>query len=160
MVLFDFNAKSDISDWTIVNDVVMGGKSEANFTLNAKGHGVFSGAISLENKGGFSSLRYRFSEKKVKGYTKAILRIKGDGKNYQFRAKSNTYDRHSYIAKFATTGKWQTIEINLYDMYPAFRGYELDIPNYEAQTLAEIAFLIGNKKAESFELEIDSIILE
>ncbi len=160
MVLFDFDTKSDISNWKILDDVVMGGRSNGSFKLNANGHGVFSGAVSLENNGGFSSLRYRFTEKKVKGYTKAVLTIKGDGKSYQFRTKSSAYDRHSYIAKFTTSGKWETIEIKLSDMYPAFRGYSLDIPNYPAETLEEIAFLIGNKKAESFELQIDSVVFK
>jgi len=160
MVLFDFNTQCDISNWKTIDDVVMDGHSNSNFKLSDNGHGVFSGAVSLENNGGFSSLRYRFPEKIIKGYTKAILRIKGDRKNYQFRTKSTAFDRHSYIAKFTTTGKWQTIEITLDDMYPAFRGYQLDIPNYPAETLEEIAFLIGNKKAENFELVINSIVLE
>ena len=45
-------------------------------------------------------------------------------------------------------------------MSPAFRGNKLNIPNYPAETVEELAFLIGNKKAESFQLEIDSITLE
>ena len=160
MIIFDFNLKSDISDWLIVNDVVMGGQSNGSFDLNQEGHGVFSGHVSLENNGGFSSLRYRFKEKKTEGYTKAILKIKGDGKAYQFRLKSSSYDRHSYISAFQTTGKWQTVEIILKDMYPAFRGNKLNIPTYPVNVLEEIAFLIGNKKEESFQLEIDSIILK
>lgn len=160
MILFDFNTKSDISDWLIVDDVVMGGQSNGSFKLNSEGHGVFSGKISLKNNGGFSSLRYRFNEKNVEGYTKAILKIKGDGKAFQFRLKSSAYDRHSYIATFQTDGEWQTVEIILKDMYPAFRGNKLNIPNYPIKVLEEIAFLIGNKKEETFQLEIDSIILE
>ncbi len=38
MVLFDFNTKSNISDWKIVNDVVMGGRSNGSFKLNVDGH--------------------------------------------------------------------------------------------------------------------------
>ena len=45
-------------------------------------------------------------------------------------------------------------------MFPAFRGNTLNIPNYPIKVLAEITFLIANKKAESFQLEIDSIVLE
>ena len=160
MLLVDFNTKSNISDWKIVNDVVMGGRSNGSFKLNVDGHGTFSGDVSLENNGGFSSLRYRFKGKTVKGYTKAILTIKGDGKNYQFRMKSSVYDRHSYIANISTNGKWQTIKITLSEMYPALRGYQLNIPNYQTETLEEIAFLIGNKKEENFQLLIDSIVLE
>ena len=160
MILFDFNIKSDISNWKVVDDVVMGGRSNGNFELNKKGYGIFSGNVSLENNGGFSSLRYRFDTKKIKGYIKVILKVKGDGKTYQFRMKTSACDRHSYIATFVTNGDWQIIEIVLAEMYPAFRGNKLNIPNYPAETIEELAFLIGNKKAEPFQLEIDSIILE
>jgi len=44
-------------------------------------------------------------------------------------------------------------------MHPAFRGTNLDIPNYDRESIEEIAFLISNKKAENFKLEIASIIL-
>lgn len=40
MVIFDFK-KSDISDWKIVNDAVMGGRSSSKFYLNEEGHGYF-----------------------------------------------------------------------------------------------------------------------
>ena len=160
MILIDFSTKSDISDWVIVDDVVMGGRSNGMFNLNQEGHGVFSGEVSLENNGGFSSLRYRFDRKKITGYTKAILTIKGDMKSYQFRIKTSANDRHSYIATFQTTGQWQTVEIDLDSMYPAFRGNRLDISNYQAEFIEEIAFLIANKKAESFQIEIDRVVLE
>ena len=61
-VIFDFNKKSDLQDWIIVNDVVMGGRSSSTFKLDEDGLGVFEGNISLENNGGFSSLRRSFSE--------------------------------------------------------------------------------------------------
>jgi len=160
MILFNFNAKSDISDWLIVDDMVMGGQSNGNIELNQEGHGVFSGQVSLENNGGFSSFRHRFKEKNVEGFTKAILKIKSDGKAFQFRLKSNAYDRHSYIGVFQTNGAWRTVEIALTDMYPVFRGNKLNIPNYPIKVLEEIAFLIGNKKEERFFLEVDNIILE
>ena len=60
--IFDFNKKADITNWTIVDDVVMGGRSSGNFYLNKEGNGVFEGRVSLENNGGFSSLRYDFDE--------------------------------------------------------------------------------------------------
>ena len=44
-------------------------------------------------------------------------------------------------------------------MYPAFRGRKLNKSNYDDEGIEEIAFLIGNKKAEAFKLEIDSIVL-
>ena len=156
-MIFEFNAESNISKWVILDDIVMGGKSDGNFTLNKKGNGVFSGVISLDNNGGFSSVRYRLDKKCLKKYSKFIIKIKGDGKAYQFRAKKNQYDSHSYIYTFQTTSDWQTIEIPFSEMYPAFRGRILNMKNYQGKQLQEIAFLSGNKKNESFKLEIDEI---
>lgn len=160
MVIFDFEQNSDLSNWQVVDDVVMGGRSAGQCAINTEGNAVFRGQISLENNGGFSSLRYRFAEKKVDQYSKAVIRLKGDGNRYQFRIKSNQNDWHSYISYFQTTGDWQTIEIPLSEMYPTFRGRRLDQPNYPGESLAEVAFLIGNKKEQNFNLEIDWIGLE
>lgn len=159
-VIFDFNKNSNTTNWTIVNDAVMGGKSEGNFNLNEDGNGVFSGNVSLENNGGFSMLRYRFNKINTAAFSKIVLRVKGDTKAYQFRVKTKVLDNHSYINTFNTTDDWQTIEIPLYKMYPAFRGKKLDIPNYANDGIEEIAFLIGNKKAEGFVLIIDKVVLK
>ena len=159
MVLIDFNKDSDLSNWTVVDDVVMGGRSDGNIEINQEGHAVFQGQVSLENNGGFSSVRYRFEQQKVDAYSKVFMRVKGDGKRYQFRMKSDRFDRHSYIYHFETTGEWQTVEIPLREMYPGFRGMKLNMPNYPGRILEEVAFLISNKKAERFQLEIDKIIL-
>lgn len=160
MTIFNFDRESDLQDWLVVDDVVMGGRSDGRFYLSEEGHGVFTGEVSLENNGGFSSVRYRFQPKEVTGFSKAVIRLRGDSKRYQFRVKSDGYDRHSYVSYFQTTGEWQTVEIPLAEMYPTFRGRTLRMPNYPAERLSEVAFLIANKRAEPFRLEIDSIILQ
>jgi hypothetical protein len=159
-IIFDFNKKTDIENWIIVDDVVMGGKSSGTFKLSTEGHGVFEGTISLENNGGFSSVRYRFEKILIKESTKIILKLRGDGKQYQFRIKPNTGDYYSYISPFSTTGEWQEIEILLKDMYPSFRGRKLDQPNFSNDYIEEITFLIGNKNQEEFKLLIDKIELK
>jgi len=158
-ILFDFNKNADLKNWAIINDAVMGGKSEGNFSLNKDGHGVFEGFISLKNNGGFSMLRYVFKKKALQKYSKIRLKFKGDGKTYQFRIKSNSTDYYSYTTSFSTSGAWQEIEISLKDMAPSFRGRKLDQPNFPGDHMEEIAFLIGNKKQESFQLLMDTIEL-
>ncbi|WP_299670804.1 CIA30 family protein [uncultured Polaribacter sp.] len=158
--IFDFNSDSNISNWRIVDDVVMGGRSRGNFKMNEESFGVFYGNVSLENNGGFSSLRYRFSPINVKDFKEVVLRVKGDGKKYQFRLKDDVYNSHSFIATFETNGEWQTIKITLSDMYPAFRGRKLDMNHFSSENIEELAFLIGNKKEQSFQLEIDKIYLQ
>ncbi|KGL59691.1 CIA30 family protein [Polaribacter sp. Hel1_33_49] len=159
-LIFDFNSNSDISAWRVVDDVVMGGESEGNFKLNENGNGVYFGEVSLENNGGFSSLRFRFNKKEISNYSKIILKIKGDGKDYQFRVKDNYRNFYSYISSFSTNKNWQLIEINLSEMYPGFRGRKLEMSKFSSSIIEEIAFLIGNKRNESFKIEIDKIYLE
>ena len=159
-VIFDFNKKSDLQDWIIVDDVVMGGRSSSTFKLDKDGLGVFEGNISLENNGGFSSLRYRFLKRTIKEYAQVKIILCGDGKKYQFRIKSNRGDYYSYIISFLTSGEWQEIVIPLKDMYPSFRGRRLNQPNFSNDSIEELTFLIGNKKSERFKLLIDKIVLE
>lgn len=158
--IFKFSESSDISDWSIVDDVVMGGRSSGNFYLNKEGNGVFEGRISLDNNGGFSSVRYNLDKMSTKSFSKVIIRLKGDGKSYQFRIKNKLEDYYSYLASFETSNDWETIEVSLAGMYPAFRGRNLDMPNFDKESIEEIAFLIGNKKEEIFKLEIESIVLK
>lgn len=160
MTIFDFTPDSDISDWRTVDDTVMGGVSDGNFKVNEEGHGVYSGTVSLANNGGFSSLRYRMPSIRIEGSTKAVLRIKGDGKNYQFRTKTDDNDRYSYVSSFETSGEWEEVEIELHKMKPQWRGRRLDMEDYPAEMLSELAILIGNKRAEDFQLELDWIKLK
>lgn len=159
-VIFDFNKKSNIDGWKIVDDVVMGGKSSGSFKLSSEGFGLFEGQISLENNGGFSSARYQFKKLKVNEAINIVIRLKGDGKNYQFRIKDKSSTYYSYIASFETSGVWQEIKIPLKDMYPSFRGRKLDLPNFSHDYIEEVVFLIGNKTPEKFKLLIDKIELD
>jgi len=159
-VIFDFNNGTTISDWVVVEDRVMGGRSNADINLTETGHAKFSGNVSLENNGGFASVRHRLNVDGLKKFSKAVIRLKGDGKNYQFRLKNKLNDRHSYIQEFSTNGEWQEIELDLAKMYPGFRGRILDIPNWDHDIIQEITFLIGNKKNEEFSLLIDYIRLK
>lgn len=158
--IFDFNKTCDISNWKVVNDVVMGGKSNGAFKIDENGYGEFKGDVSLDNNGGFSYLRYRLSQLDVSNFKKVKIRLKGDGKKYQFRVKPSKYMQQSYITHFQTTGEWQTVEIELSNLVPFYRGYKLNLSNYSAEKLEELGFLIGNKKNESFHLILDKIILE
>jgi hypothetical protein len=158
-LLFDFNKDASLQDWRIVDDIVMGGKSASRFSLSPLGFGLFEGKISLENNGGFSSVSYRFKKIKVSEDSCILLRLKGDGKNYQLRVKDNSSHSYYSITLFATSGEWQEIKIRLKELYPSFRGRKLDLAHFSQDSIEELVFLIGNKKAEAFQLLIDKIAL-
>ncbi|MEM9685521.1 MAG: CIA30 family protein [Bacteroidota bacterium] len=158
--IFRADAARETSNWFVVNDGVMGGLSKGNVNITDDGNVQFSGYVSTDNNGGFSSIRYHFDPKNVSAFKYVVLHLKGDGKSYQFRIKANKAQRHSYISIFKTSGAWETITIPLHSFYPSFRGYTLNIPNYNGETMEEVAFLIGNKVKEQFNLEIKSVSLK
>ena len=159
-VLFDFADPAAMRGWQIEDDGVMGGVSKGTFTRDPEGHAVFSGKVSLENNGGFSSVQCYFDPIDVSGYRHAIIRLKGDGKDYRFIVESDPNARHYYVAEFTTDGDWQEIKIPLRTMYPMRRGDRLNIPDYPAETMSQVRFMIANGRAESFKLEIASIKLK
>ena len=159
-VLYHFPSHSEPDGWAIVDDDVMGGKSDGVIGSNDDGYGVFQGSISLANNGGFSSVRLAVPDVDAGNYSHVVIRLKGDGKPYQFRIKRSRQEPHSYVYAFNTTGKWEEIRIPYNQLTPAFRGRTLDLPEYKGGSIAEIGFLFGNKKEESFKLLLESISLE
>ncbi len=160
LMIFDFTKDAGTQNWYVVDDTVMGGVSAGKMGVDNEGHGLFQGHVSLDNNGGFSSIRYNAGKTKLQGYSKFVIALKGDGKAYQFRVKTKSSQYYSYIFTFTTTGNRQTIEIPFSNMYPAFRGRTLDMANFPGDSLEEIGFLIGNKKEEDFKLSIDYISVQ
>lgn len=142
-----------------MDDVVMGGRSDGDLTLSEDGHGVFSGDVSLENNGGFSSVRYPLRNMPVDASGSVRILLKGDGKTYQFRMKHIRRYKYAYVHVFETTGDWQKIEIPMGEMYPIYRGRRLNRPDFNHNSLQEISFLIGNGRPQEFRLLIDKIEL-
>jgi len=159
-MLFNFSEATNADHWVVVNDGVMGGRSQARFVMNDDGTALFSGEVSLKNNGGFASLRYRMEPVPLQGAQTLVVRLKGDGKNYQLRIRENSSDYFSYITTVATSGEWQTLQVPLHDMYPSFRGQKLNRPNYRGNTLSELTFLIANKREESFSLLLEKAFLQ
>lgn len=160
LVIFDFTNEADLKNWYVMNDTVMGGVSAGKMGKDAAGNGLFEGNVSLDNHGGFTSVRYDAGKIKLQGYSKFLIVLKGDGKAYQFRVKTNSKDYYAYVYSFETTGKWQTIEIPFSNMVPSFRGQLLNMANFFGDYMEEIGILIGNKIAEDFKITIDNITVQ
>ncbi len=157
--IYTFSTQTNITEWQIVNDGVMGGLSNSSMVLTDDGHGQFSGHVSLANNGGFASVQLnttiKLAEEKF-----IVLRIKGDGKRYEFRLKGDALQSESYVHQFATSGDWENIKLPIREFYPQFRGRKLNIPNFNFKTIEQLSFLITNKQEEDFTLLIDWIGLE
>ncbi|WP_273566861.1 CIA30 family protein [Maribacter halichondriae] len=121
-IIFNGTTMNTLTNWYVLDDGVMGGLSNGSMVLNEAGNIRYTGTVRLENNGGFSSIRHRFKKKAVSKYTYVVLKIKGDGKTYQFRIKSDVSQRFSYINTLDTSGSWETVKLRLDCFYPSFRG--------------------------------------
>lgn len=158
-VLINFASPNEEKQWQVINDGVMGGRSRGYFTI-VDDEAVFEGTVSLENSGGFTSVRRSFSPISVEGYSKVVLHLKGDGRRYQFRIKPDARQAYAYTAYFQTKEGPQTVKLPFDSFVPSFRGRVLNKPPYAGDRIGEVGILIGNKKAESFRLKIGQIALE
>nr|WP_320120319.1 CIA30 family protein [uncultured Marinifilum sp.] len=159
-IIADFTNDTSLLNWYIVNDDVMGGKSDSGIYINQNKCAVFQGTVSLENNGGFAMVKSVFEPLNIKQYSKIVLKVKGDSKKYQLRIKPKNSQYHSFVYNFYTNEEWQILEIPFEKFQARFRGRKLNYPNFNSDQLSEVAFLIGNKKAEKFKLEIMWIALK
>jgi len=158
--IYTFSAQSNIKEWRIVNDGVMGGLSRSSLKLTDARHGQFSGYVSLANSGGFASVQLSTTINRVEESKLIVLRVKGDGKRYEFRLKGSISQSESYVHPFITSGEWEILHLEISEFYPQFRGRKLNIPNFDFKSIEQMSFLIANKQEEDFELLIDWIGLE
>lgn len=138
----------------------MGGLSQSEIALSESNTAIFQGTVSLENNGGFSSIRTSPRFYKLDGYRGIVLRLKGDGKKYQFRLRMNDrFDGISYRYHFKTDiNKWIIIGFPFNEFVPVFRGRTLyDLEPIDPKKIQQIGFLISDKQAGPFKLEIDWI---
>lgn len=159
-VITDFASSTESDQWRTVDDNVMGGLSQGDLAVTQASTGLFSGTISLENNGGFSSVRRNVAGLEMSLEDAIALRIKGDGRQYQFRLKMDISDRAiSYRAEFDTTaGEWTTVSLPLSSFEPVFRGRVVaDAPPLVPAEVKEIGLLLASKQDGEFELEVDWI---
>lgn len=160
LMVIDFKDVNEKGNWLIINDGVMGGLSNSEIVFKNSGTAVFKGTVSLENNGGFASTRSKTRLFNLSGYTGLYLLIKGDGKKYQLRLRTDErFDGISYRYVFSTEPEtWITIRAPFSDFTPVFRGRILeDVSPISPIQIKQIGFLIADKQSGFFHLEIEWI---
>ena len=149
----------DALRWQTVNDGVMGGRSRGDSSLTRDGTLLFAGEISLENNGGFSSIRTRPQDLQLGGYDGLEIRVRGDGRTYKLALRtSGTSSWIAYWADFETTqGEWTTVRIPFSKWVPTTFGRNLAGPRLRPPLVNSVGFMLYDKKAGTFSLEVDSI---
>ncbi|NMP78683.1 CIA30 family protein [Pseudoalteromonas arctica] len=144
--------------WYVVNDSVMGGVSNSQVTQTQENL-LFTGNVSLDNNGGFASIRTELNTQSQN--TKAIaLRVKGDGQTYQLRLRTTNYlDGAAYTHSFKTVkNEWVDINFTPSDFTLTYRGRVLEQqPIIDFDDIKQLGFMIAGKQEGKFKLEVGKI---
>ena len=147
----------DSEAWRSVNDGVMGGVSSG--AMIASGDVlVFLGELSLENNGGFASVR-RLVGADVSAATGLQLKVRGDGRTFQVRLRQDErFDGIAWRSAFSTSAQWQTVTLGFADFEPVFRGRRVvDAGPVAPEKIRQLGFMVADKTPGPFRLEIGAI---
>ena len=161
--LTDFSDASAARQWISVNDNVMGGVSEGGFRITDDKTLEFSGTISLENRGGFASIRMRPTDLGLDGYDTIALRLQGDGRTYylDLRTASNRASGSYRAAVKTQKDAWQEVRVPLKDFeYAAFGRRIRGADPLRASRIQSVGFTLADKQAGPFRLEVGRIAAE
>lgn len=159
-VIFEFDGSASGGGWTSVNDDVMGGISKGGFRINNAGILEFAGVVSLENNGGFASIRSRPGTHDLSGYEGLLVRVRGDGKRYACNIRTDfEIMAGSYQQRFETKkNEWQEIALPFRDFVATSFGQVMrDAPKLDTAKIPSFGFTISDKQTGPFRLEVDWI---
>jgi len=141
--------------WQVVNDTVMGGRSDSRFMLE-NGQLQFVGRLNT-NGGGFASLRSNRQNWDLSEFSVVRLKVRGDGRHYRFRLYVDN-DRASYQSDFATVaGEWQVVELPIDEFQASWRGRRLSRAPLAASKIAGMGLILADGIDGTFELTLDWI---
>ncbi len=170
--LFDFtNPTPNIREiWGSVDDVVMGGVSASGMGWGGAS-AIFSGRVSIDNSGGFASVRTRNFEPTfdLSNYTGIELRVKGDGQRYKLFIRTETaWDGVGYACSFDTDRDWLTVKVPFDKLVPVFRAKVVNpSPQFDRTQIRSFQLMLSKFEYDRelnprftpglFALEIESI---
>ncbi|QBY05644.1 CIA30 family protein [Thalassotalea sp. HSM 43] len=143
--------------WYVINDGVMGGLSHSQVDIHEDTL-IFTGHVSLENNGGFASIRTIMTA--IPGSSQIQLTLLGDGKAYQLRLRTTeSFDGPAFVHEFTPPkGEWQTFTVEASDFHLQYRGRKLQSDRQLKLTdVKQIGFLIAGKQQGDFTLHIKSL---
>ena len=159
---FGKNQEGD-AGWYIVNDGVMGGRSVGQGELKEESV-LFKGIISLENNGGFASIRSRYDRLDLSNYEHLNIRYRATGEPCKIMLESSRQFWQPYFAQRLdpTGSEWRTVRFDLTE----FKQYRLARPTGRIATksaledIIRVGIMTDSKNESAFEIEVDYIVFE
>lgn len=150
---------TEVSQWYILNDGVMGGLSQGKANKTEEGV-LFSGTVSLENNGGFSSFRSPWKNFDLSGYDEVVIKYKSEGVRQALVMET---DRRWWIPNFkislpATEG-WETktFQLDKVKQYRLGNPTGGDFDEDARQDIIRLGFITDEKREGEFRFEVASV---
>jgi monofunctional biosynthetic peptidoglycan transglycosylase len=159
-VLFDFTGADAAKEWQTITDGVMGGVSEGKFRITDKKTLEFFGTLSLENNGGFASVRSKGKKLGLDKGDALLVRVRGDGREYSMNLHvPRPLVAFSYRATVQTKkDEWIEVKLPLDKFIATSFGRPVrDAGPVDPGEVNGLGFLLGDKKAGPFKLEVEWI---
>jgi monofunctional biosynthetic peptidoglycan transglycosylase len=159
-VLADFSDPREIAAWRALHDTVMGGRSDGALVAGEDGAALFTGTISLENNGGFASVRGPIRRYPLQGCHGVTIEVRGDPRRFQLRFRTDDrFDGVAWRAFFEPAAdEWQRISLPFQVFVPVFRGRVLGPEGQlEPLRITRLGLMLADGKAGPYRLEIRRI---
>lgn len=163
MPMFDFSTADDVGEWSVVNDSVMGGVSTGQLMWE-DGALVFTGELSLDNNGGFASVRSPFidptaAERWGRPRRGLSVELRGDGRVWAVEVRMDGEDG-GWISEITTSAEEITaVELPWESFEPVTRFLDPRNPvtPLDPTQIVSVAFYLVDGIEAPFRLELHSI---
>ena len=161
--VFVFPTPDDVNEWFVVNDTVMGGVSSGQLVWEDDAL-VFTGDLSLDNNGGFASVRSPLLDPTaVAGWADRDgmrIEVGGDGREWTVEVRMDFGDGGGWISELSTSAdEFVVVDVPWTTFEPVTRFLD---PRQTTETLdpariVSIAFYLVDGIEAPFRLELRSI---
>ncbi|MEM6361858.1 MAG: CIA30 family protein [Bacteroidota bacterium] len=154
-----FKKSTDISDWKITNDGVMGGLSKGAIKTTDSGI-LFFGEVSLKNFGGFTSYKSAFKEYDLSQYKKVEIKYRSTGSDMAMQLETSKQFFSPYFKVNLPVSKdWivRSIDLTKFNQYQMGESTGSKIQGRDLKRVVRIGFITNEKKEGPFQFEVEFI---
>jgi NADH dehydrogenase [ubiquinone] 1 alpha subcomplex assembly factor 1 len=156
-LIFDFTDPQAADAWQAIDDRVMGGISRSRLWHDPAGHAVFDGVVSLEQNGGFASVRSTPCDRGHPAAQACLIELRGDNKQFKLSLLTEDgFDSPNYQATFTPAGStWQTLRLPLAEFRASFRGRKVPgAQPLDPACIRQVGLMVADRQAGPFALHI------
>ncbi len=156
----NFGKTKSGTNWLVINDGVMGGLSDSKAVL-LNNSILFDGNVSLENNGGFASLRSERSNIDLSKARSVTVRYRSENQKAGLRLIKSDMFYLPYLKVYLpeTNWEWKTVNFSMTDFeeYRLERNTGKTLNDDDFEDIIRVGLIVSNKIEGPFKIEVDYI---